>query len=339
MNITNMYLKNDVIYEATFKLEQLINVPIEINSREEDHDALLTIKGQQFIVEAKSAIRTSNQGLILSQLQQLKQQSDRPIIVIADFISKNATEALKGIGINYIDTAGNAFIKHKDLVFLIEGQKKVNKEKTNQPRAFQEAGIKILFHLLSNPEHLQDTYRTIADKADVSLGSVSHVMAELEHLNFLLKTKDKRILKNKKELLERWIVEYNTILRPRIVRKRMRFVIADDVRNWRNINTHNNNGVIFWGGEPGGALLTNNLRPEKFTVFTNLELAEVSKALRLVPDQKGEVEVLQKFWNSDFENTDIAPTLLVYADLINSGLGRNIETAKQIQEHELSYIQ
>ena len=224
-----MYPNNDIIYEAISKLGQLIDIPVEIISSEQDYDALITIKGQQFIVEAKSSIRTSNQGLVLSQMQQLKQQSDRPIIVIADFISKNATEALKEIGINYIDTAGNAFIKHKDLVFLIEGQKKENKERTNQPRAFQEAGLKILFHLLSNSEHLQDTYRTIAEKADVSLGSVSHVMAELEELNFLLKTKDKRILKNKKELLERWIVEYNAILRPRIIRKRMRFINADEI--------------------------------------------------------------------------------------------------------------
>lgn len=118
----------------------------------------------------------------------------------------------------------------------------------------------------------------------------------------------------------------------------MRFINADDVRNWCNIITYDKNGVILWGGEPGGALLTENLRPEKFTVFTDLELPEVTKALRLVPNQNGAVEVLQKFWNTDFENTNVAPTLLVYADLTNSGFGRNIETAKQIREHELQYI-
>ncbi len=68
MNIRNMYPNNDIIYEATSKLEQLINIPIEVTNREHDYDVLLTIKGQQFIVEVKSAIRTSNQGLILSQL-------------------------------------------------------------------------------------------------------------------------------------------------------------------------------------------------------------------------------------------------------------------------------
>lgn len=333
-----MYRNNDFIYEATSKLEQLINIPIEIDSSRQNYDALLRIKNQQFIVEAKSAVRTSNQGLVMSQLEEMKQNSNRPIILIAEYISKNATEELKERGFNYIDIAGNAFIKFNDLVIFIEGQKKAKKEKTNQSRAFQEAGLKILFHLLYKPEHLQDSYRKIAEIADVSIGSVSNVMGELEELNFLLKTNDKRVLKNTDELLERWIVEFNAVLRPRIVRKRMRFVDPDGQRNWQQLNTQSDDGVILWGGEPGGALLTNNLRPEQFVIFTDLELSVLAKQFRLVPAENGEIEVLQKFWKNDLGNDKIAPALLIYADLINSGFGRNIETAKQILENELRYI-
>ena len=333
-----MYRNNDFIYEATSKLEQLINIPIEIDSSRQNYDALLRIMNQQFIVEAKSAVRTSNQGLVMSQLEEMKQNSNRPIILIAEYISKKATEELKERGINYIDIAGNAFIKYNDLVVYIEGQKKTKKEKTNQSRAFQEAGLKILFYLLYKPEHLQDSYRKIAEKADVSIGSVSNVMAELEELNFLLKTNDKRVLKNTNELLERWIVEFNAVLRPRIVRKRMRFVDPDGQRNWKQLDTQSNDGVILWGGEPGGALLTNNLRPEQFVIFTDLELSGLAKQFRLVPGENGEIEVLQKFWKNDLGNNKVAPALLIYADLINSGYGRNIETAKQILENELRYI-
>ncbi len=333
-----MYRNNDFIYEATSKLEQLINIPIEIDSSRQNYDALLRIKNQQFIVEAKSAVRASNQGLVMSQLEEMKQNNNRPIILIAEYISKKATEELRERGINYIDIAGNAFIKYNDLVVLIEGQKKAKKEKTNQSRAFQEAGLKILFHLLYKPEHLQDSYRKIAEKADVSIGSVSNVMAELEELNFLLKTNDKRVLKNTNELLERWIVEFNAVLRPRIVRKRMRFVDPDGQRNWKQLDTQSNDGVVLWGGEPGGALLTNNLRPEQFVIFTDLELSGLAKKFRLVPGENGEIEVLQKFWKNDLGNDKIAPALLIYADLINSGFGRNIETAKQILENELRYI-
>src|SRR5690606_28172944 len=138
----------------------------------------------------------------------------KPIILIAQYISKEAANQLKEREFNYIDIAGNAFVKKGDLVIYIEGQKRRTATLTNQSRAFQEAGVKIIFHLLSEPENLQDSYRTIAEKVGVSLGSVSNVMAELEELNYLIKTKDKRVLKNKEELLERWLVEFNTVLKP-----------------------------------------------------------------------------------------------------------------------------
>ena len=333
-----MYRNNDFIYEATSKLEQLINIPIDIDSSRDNYDALLNIKNEQFVVEAKSAVRTSNQGLVLSQLLEKKENSKRPIILIAEYISKNATEELKERKINYIDIAGNAFIKHNYLIISIEGQKKIKKEKTNQSRAFQEAGLKILFHLLYNSNNLQDSYRKIGETAGVSIGSVSNVMAELEDLNYLLKTKNKRLLKNKDELIQRWIVEYNDVLRPRIARKKMRFLNEDNRRNWNTINIENDNGAILWGGEPGGAILTKNLRPEKFTIFTDIDLSEVARTLKLAPSVDGEIEVLQKFWKSPPNNTNTAPALLIYADLINSGYGRNIETAKQILENELRNI-
>lgn len=333
-----MYRNNDFIYEAISKLEKLINIPIEIDSSRPKYEALLRVKNEHFIVKAKKTVRTSNQGLILSKLEEVKQYSNRPIILIAEYISKKATYELKEREINYIDTAGNAFIKCNELIILIEGQKKVKKEKTNQSRAFQEAGLKIIFQLLYKQEHLQNSYRRIAEKADVSIGSVSNVMAELEDLNYLLKTGEKRVLKNKSELLERWIVDYNQVLRPRIMRKKMRFLDKDYQQQWENINTQINDGCILWGGEPGGAILTENLRPEKFIIFTDLDLSEVARSLKLVPSEDGEVEVLQKFWKNDTHNEKTAPALLIYADLINSGFGRNIETAKQILENELGYI-
>lgn len=334
-----MYRNKDFIYEATSKLEELINIPIQVDSIMTEYDALLSVNNIQFIVESRSAVRTSNQGLILSQLEELNNNSSRPIILIAEYISKKATQELKERGINYIDVAGNAYIKHEDSAIFIEGQKNTKKDKTNQSRAFQETGLKIIFHLLNKPENGQDSYRRIAEQADVSVGSVSNVMAELETLNFLLKTNDKRVLKNKTELVERWVVDYNATLRPRILRKRMRFIDQEHLRNWQNIDLNTENGSILWGGEPGGAILTKSLRPEQFTIFTDLELPIVANKMRLVPSEEGNVEVLQKFWRNNDNNNRVAPPLLVYADLINSGFERNLETAKKILTDELQHIQ
>lgn len=334
-----MYRNNDFIYEAIANLERFINIPIDVETSRAKYDAILKIQNMQFIVEAKSAMRNSNQGLVLSQLEDMRNNSNKPIIFIADYISKEAASQLKNRGFNYIDTAGNAFIKSLELIIYVEGKKRNKARLTNQSRAFQEAGVKIIFHLLSKPENLQHSYREIAHSVEVSLGSVSNVMAELEELNYMIKTKDKRVLKNKEELLERWLVEFNTVLKPRIIRSRMKFIDSDMAQNWQNMSLNHNQGEILWGGEPAGAILTNNLRPQEFTIYSNLELPEIAKTLRLVPDKTGNVEVCQKFWKDDNNNQNIAPALLIYTDLMNSGYGRNVEIANQILENELQHIQ
>jgi len=334
-----MYRNNDFIYEAIANLERFINIPIDVETSRAKYDAILKIQNMQFIVEAKSAMRNSNQGLVLSQLEDMRNNSNKPIIFIADYISKEAAIQLKNRGFNYIDTAGNAFINSNELIIYVEGKKRNNARLTNQSRAFQEAGVKIIFHLLIEPGNLQHSYREIAHSVGVSLGSVSNVMAELEELNYMIKTKDKRVLKNKEELLERWLVEFNTVLKPRIIRSRMKFIDSDMAQNWQNMLSNQNQGEILWGGEPAGAILTNNLRPQEFTIYSNLVLPEIAKTLRLVPDKTGNIEVCQKFWKDDNNNQNIAPALLIYTDLMNSGFGRNVEIANQIFENELQHIQ
>lgn len=64
----------------------------------------------------------------------------------------------------------------------------------------------------------------------------------------------------------------------------------------------------------------------------------MAKTLRLVPSENGNIEILRKFWKNDSNNSGVAPALLVYADLINSGFGRNVEIANQILKNELGYI-
>lgn len=81
----------------------------------------------------------------------------------------------------------------------------------------------MLFQLLSDPDSLQLSYRELAELANISIGSVSNIMTELEDEHFILRTKTKRVLKNKPDLLERWIIAYHDVLRPRLLKKQMRF--------------------------------------------------------------------------------------------------------------------
>ena len=334
-----MYPNNDYIYDASVALEQLTGLNITVESRKNEYDGIIDIKGHAFTVEAKNELRKENKGFLYTRLEELKTKTKRPTLIIAKYITSEVALELRENGINYLDVAGNCFIKYQDLVLYIVGQKVHKKEKTNQAKAFQEAGIKIIFNLLNNPDNIQLSYRELAELADVSIGSVSNVMKELEQQSFILKTNTKRILKNKEKLLERWVVAYQDVLRPRLVKKQMRFVKLDAGQSWKELYLDNEKGITLWGGEPAAAILTNHLIPEKYSIYTTQSWQNIGQNMGLVPDVNGKVEILQVFWKYiDPTNEKTTPPLLVYADLIGSGYSRNIETAKIILENELQHI-
>ena len=119
----------------------------------------------------------------------------------------------------------------------------------------------------------------------------------------------------------------------------MKFIDPEMVQNWNQILLNIKEGEILWGGEPAAALITNKLRPQEFTIYSNLDLPEIAKVLRLVPDKNGNIEIYQKFWQNNNWNQNTVPALLIYTDLMNSGYGRNVEIANQIFENELQHIQ
>ena len=64
----------------------------------------------------------------------------------------------------------------------------------------------------------------------------------------------------------------------------------------------------------------------------------IEKKLRKAAD--GDIEILKPFWKFDhqFTHQGITPPLLVYADLMATGDGRNIEIAGIIYEQHLARL-
>lgn len=327
-----MYKDNDFVYEAIASLEDITGVPVAIESVRETYDVILQISNETFYCIAKKNAKNATYGVIMSALKNTNHSKNN--IVIADYLTKKTAKELHQNNINYLDGSGNAFIKTDNFFVYIEGQKaKINK-KTNQTRAFQEAGLKLLLLLISNPETLQFSYRELAEKTGIALGSVSNIFKELEESNYLLKTKNKRVLKNQDEIIERWVIAYNELLKPRSFRKKMR-ALGNEFKVNNVLN--NSNLQLYFGGEPGGELLIGHLKPQDYIIYTDEETSRVAKELKLVPDEYGNIELYSKFWTDglDLRNHKTAPPLVVYADLLGTGNNRNIETAKIIIENGL----
>jgi len=335
-----MYKDTDYIYDAIVQLQQIAGVAAEVENNRIDYDVVATIGNTQFVVVSRPEIRSSNKGIVLNEIDSLKERTKKPIVAIAKFIARDIAKELKENGINYIDRAGNAFIQHGKMLVYITGQKTERQTSSNQSRAFQETGIKLIFQLLTQPDDLQLSYRSLAEKTGIALGSVSTIMKELEDLRFVVKAKNKRYLRNKRELLERWVIAFNDVLRPRLLKKRFRFSNNEAYNKWQQLPLDEMSGRNIWGGEPGASILTKQLQPQDFTIYTNGVWQSVASNLRLIPDNEGDVEILTIFWKEDeiINRQNIAPTLVILAELLGSGKERNTETAKIIIENELQHI-
>lgn len=295
-----MYENTDYIHDAASMFEQITGLTATVKGKKNGQEATMTINGEAFFVKARNEVRKENEGVLINLVVPFENEYNS-VIFVAKYISADTAKTLKSLRINYLDNSGNGYIQTKDFLVYVSGQKVQRKEKTNQAKAFQESGIKLIFQLLLNSDNLQLSYRELARLADISIGSVSNIMAELENEHFILRTKTKRVLKNKHELLERWIIAYNDVLRPRLQKKRMRFSKAETLVNWKSLSLK---GTGLWGEEPGASLLTSHINPEFFTIYTSQNWQSLSTVLGLIPDKAGNVEILQQFWaGGNIDNT------------------------------------
>ena len=147
-----MYKETDIIYEAVANLEAHTGLNISVETGRREYDAIIQLDGQTLCVEAKANARKSNIGMILSQLEM--QDKNKKWLFVADYLAKDVAEILQKESHNYLDVAGNAFIKTNNLFIFIEGKKKRSKDKKNQSRAFQEVGLKLLLLVISDAESL-----------------------------------------------------------------------------------------------------------------------------------------------------------------------------------------
>ena len=304
-------------------------------------DAFLELKQgvhkTEFLVEVKNEIREQSLPAILNRMH----KNAAEWLLVCQYIPKPIKEQLKEQGINYLETAGNCFIRKDGLFFYINDKVVTAMRQPTEGKLWKQAGLKFLFGILIKPELLNTNYRQIAGETNVALGSIGPFIEELKREGFLKEGvengKPMLFLENMEQLQRKWIELFNAVLKPKLKLGRFRIIDNNVLTNWKDIaNKH-----FYWGAEPAGALLTNFLQPEIFTIYTKQKKTEIMKQLRLVPDKNGNVEMMDMFWETpmpdflDGKNKTVPP-LLAYAELITSLDSRNRETAGRIKQQYLA---
>jgi len=278
----------------------------------------------EFYVEVKREIRRHH----IQQLIRLN-QGRHPFLLVAERIYPKLKEDLRREKIPWLDGAGNIYIETADHFIWIDRNEALP-EKRNTNRAFTKTGLKVVFLFLHDEDWLNRTHREIADAAGVALGNIPKVFDGLRDQRFIIPVDKKKIkLIRKRELLDQWITAYGKELKPNTHAGNFVFFNRDDERTWRKMKFQEND---FWGGEPAADLLTDMLKPQVYTIYTDKTRAELMNQFRLKPDPDGNVEVYKPFWDFKENGNHLAPALVVYADLIITQDERNTNIAQNIYE-------
>ena len=310
----------------------------ELYFTEEYGQPVLSVKGKRFFVKFVKHIKDS--------LHFFPPEGHYPPIYLMEKISVKRAETMRKMNTPFIDTKGNAFLNLPDLHLFVMGRN-VDVESPLMPakavagKLFKRSGIKLIYALLTDPRLDEDwgndllnvPVRELAQKAQMSTGSVSELLAEMKARGFLLTDGRHKRMVNRKVLFDQWMHGYMDC---RFKVKKQCF--ETDTMVWWHMRKPEEEGFL-WGGEPAASILTNGfLRPEKLTLYTEQALYDlvVDGILHRVP-AGGNVEFVEPFLKQKGERGCVHP-LLVYADLICSSDDRNLETAKRINDRYLRRI-
>ncbi len=314
-------------------------------------DALIDIKidGKKYrhAVEVKTYIdRLAPIGHLKTQLAQFGGHG----LLYAPYITTAVARKCREIDLPFLDAVGNAYLRLPGVYIFITGEKPqmqvlhMDREReiaflrlptATRVRAGTATALRVIFSLLCEPKLLNATYREINQATGVALGAIGPIFDNLTARGHIVGRKEKhdRRLVDAARLFEEWVTNYPIKLRPKLNIRNFR---AEDPEWWHRANLKALGA--YWGGEVAAAHLTQHLKPANATVYINTKktpraLTQLVVDHRLQADPKGNIEVVETFWNlpENLEYPEVVPPILAYADLVATHNPRNLEVAKLIR--------
>lgn len=295
---------------------------------------ILKIKYNQSRVKYCLDIKKSVTNTMIGFIKLCQNNLPFPYIVITTYINPKIAERFKNAGIQFIDTVGNIYIKNSFIYIYTKGNK-LEKQKLSglNERIFTKNGLRIIYALLTDNSLVNDTYRDISAKVNVALGTVNSTINNLKQMGYIIDINNLRKLVKKKELFQRWCIEYPEILKPKLFLGR--FIGDKKLQNLKISNYKN----VQWGGELAAEMITKYLKPQNVMVYLEAKsLKQFIVKNKLKKSNNGNIECYERFWINKGNDEFVHP-ILIYADLLATGNERNIETAKIIYEKNLKYLE
>lgn len=268
-------------------------------------------------------------------------------LVVAGTLDDTTVWELADAGVSFLDERGNAHLVLDGHTVLFnraatgrsastrgrpshEGSRPASKRAPALP--LSRVSHQVAFALLCDPQLADAPVRRLAAVAGVSLGTAHSTSNELVEAGFLANGR----LLNAGRLLDAWVVAYQRVAFPPLTPRPLYAPDGEWVEQLRVDPTPD----AFVGGAVAAGLLTGRLRATDGIAYVR-DVGRVVKLLRLTPSPTAyRVDLRERFWGEGLPSPQpgLAPSVLVYGDLLRDGDDRSLEVARDLREHDAQLL-
>lgn len=262
-----------------------------------------------------------------------------PSIAVAEYIPRQVAETLRQQGQCYADAMGNFWVQGPaPALLLFSTGARHRKLVSTQGAAFQVQGLRLLFHLLHQPELVQRPAADLARHTRVPRRAVSAALRDLLDEGFL--PAPALGLVRLPELAARWATAYRATLRPQLPTQRYRWQPSWRAGRPAWFALARKTQSLLGGSVAARRLLACPLTPDTFTLYTHAQAtAGLLQKAGLEPHKDGPVEVIHLFAVPlVFPEDYCIHPLLIYADLLTTDNTESQQVAQQLLAHYLPHL-
>lgn len=257
------------------------------------------------------------------------------VILAQPSVPRGRGAQYRALGINYIDSGGNAYLNFPGFQVHVEGRKPrlaAGPGRRRVPTSSTPAGLKVIFALLINPDTVEMSYERLAVLAGTSKGSVTNAITDLRHRGHVAELAGKRRLIDPDRLARDWIDGYVRDLAPRL----QELELAGPAADWWIQDWHEPEGTLSAG--VALAAMGGDIRPDRTVVYGQPPWYTIRQGARLSRDGEAPVILRERFWSPDLLDDRLVPPLLAYADALSSGDPREAEVAQDLaRRHQWAF--
>lgn len=264
-------------------------------------------------------------GMPTKEMLEAAGRSGRTVLFTSFFVSPRLAPKLRAAKINYVDMAGNASVRLPGLIVESEGRPRLDTVTPPTPAATRtKTGLRVSLALLRRPDEAgRLTVREVATAAGVSTGAAQSALRDLRESRHL----SDRGLRRTSGLVDAWVEGYRGL--PRMREPVLRLGHRSGWHEGEAVRAALQETGASLGGEDAAEMMRSALRGTSGVIFASRPITPVVVSARLSAEDAGELVVRPPLWG-DHPGL-LAPSPVVYADLLISEDPRQFEAAEQLR--------